>query len=108
MGGVQQPTVFQGQTLVAAAPRQPLRMAPRVAVPVQMQQHHHHHVQVRAPTISHNYRGNNTQHQGPKPIKATEVKSYLYAWCTQKKLKPDYSYDTIGKSPKIRYKVGCY
>ena len=52
MGGVQQPTVFQGQALVAAAPRQPLRMAPRVAVPVQMQQH----VQVRAPTISHNYR----------------------------------------------------
>jgi len=22
---------------------------------------------------------------GPKPIKATEIKSYLYAWCTQKK-----------------------
>ena len=90
----QQP-VFASQALVAA-PRQQLRMAPRVAtMPVQ-------HVQVRTPHMSHNYRG--TSHMGPKPIKATEVKSYLYAWCTQKKLKPDYSYETIGKSPKIRYK----
>ena len=47
-----------------------------------------------------NFRNQN----GPRQIKATEVKSYLYAWCTQKKLKPEYLYETIGKSPKIRYK----
>ena len=41
--------------------------------------------------------------QGPKPIKATEIKSYLYAWCTQKKLKPEYTYEPQGRSPKVRY-----
>lgn len=117
-----QPVFAPQATLVAAqqpqmAARQPqLRMAPRVAMPVQ-------HVQVRPPMgamPSHNYRGqqqhggggggqhhhhnHHNHHQGPKPIKATEVKSYLYAWCTQKKLKPEYNYETIGKSPKIRYK----
>ena len=107
-----QPMFAPQATLVAQQPvataRQPqMRMAPRMAMPVQ-------HVQVRPPMQSHNYRGAHGQphqhhhqhhhHQGPKPIKATEVKSYLYAWCTQKKLKPDYSYETIGKSPKIRYK----
>ena len=40
---------------------------------------------------------------GPKPIKATEIKSYLYAWCTQKKIKPEYTYTPIGRSPKVRY-----
>ena len=41
--------------------------------------------------------------KGPKPIKATEIKSYLYAWCTQKKLKPEYTYEPQGRSPKVRY-----
>lgn len=50
----------------------------------------------------HSY-GNQNTVQGPKPIKATEIKSYLYAWCTQKKLKPEYTYEPQGRSPKVRY-----
>jgi hypothetical protein len=46
------------------------------------------------------YGANHNANQGPKPIKATEIKSYLYAWCTQKKLKPEYSYEPQGRSPK--------
>ena len=49
------------------------------------------------------YGNNQNTVQGPKPIKATEIKSYLYAWCTQKKLKPEYTYEPQGRSPKVRY-----
>lgn len=49
------------------------------------------------------YGQSNNTVQGPKPIKATEIKSYLYAWCTQKKLKPEYTYEPQGRSPKVRY-----
>uniref|UniRef100_F7AFE0 RNA helicase n=1 Tax=Ciona intestinalis TaxID=7719 RepID=F7AFE0_CIOIN len=38
--------------------------------------------------------GQSPQHQaqssGPKAIKASEIKAYLYAWCGQRKLKPEY------------------
>nr|XP_002131661.1 uncharacterized protein LOC100181347 isoform X1 [Ciona intestinalis] len=30
------------------------------------------------------------QSSGPKAIKASEIKAYLYAWCGQRKLKPEY------------------
>jgi len=38
-----------------------------------------------------------------KPIKATEIKSYLHAWCTKRGEKPEYSYTSTGKPPKVRY-----
>lgn len=36
-----------------------------------------------------------------KPIKATEIKSYLHAWCTKRGEKPEYSYTSTGKPPKV-------
>ena len=39
-------------------------------------------------------------HMGPKPIKATEIKAYIYAWCNQFKKKPEYTYETMGSFPK--------
>ncbi|CAK8686448.1 unnamed protein product [Clavelina lepadiformis] len=43
---------------------------------------------------------------GPKPIKATEIKAYLYAWCGQRKLKPQYEVTTEGQPPK-KVLFGC-
>lgn len=43
-------------------------------------------------------------HMGPKPIKATEIKAYIYAWCNQFKKKPEYTYETMGSFPKVTYK----
>lgn len=43
-------------------------------------------------------------HMGPKPIKATEIKAYIYAWCNQFKKKPEYTYETMGAFPKVTYK----
>ncbi|CAG5084660.1 Oidioi.mRNA.OKI2018_I69.PAR.g10704.t1.cds [Oikopleura dioica] len=40
---------------------------------------------------------------GPRPIKATEIKAWLFEWCTQKKLKPEYNFTAKGKYPKVRY-----
>lgn len=40
---------------------------------------------------------------GPRLIKATEIKAWLFEWCTQKKLKPTYSYESKGKYPKVKY-----
>lgn len=40
---------------------------------------------------------------GPRPIKATEIKAWLFEWCTQKKMKPEYSFTAKGKYPKVRY-----
>ena len=50
------------------------------------QQHHHH------------------QQQGPRQIKATEIKAFIYAWCGQMKRKPEYTYETIGNFPRVTYK----
>ena len=44
------------------------------------------------------------QPSGPKPIKATEIKAYIYAWCNQFKKKPEYEYETVGTLPKVTYK----
>ena len=44
--------------------------------------------------------GGHNFNAGPKPIKATEIKAYIYAWCNQFKKKPEYSYETIGSFPK--------
>ena len=47
-------------------------------------------------------------HMGPKPIKATEIKAYIYAWCNQFKKKPEYTYETMGSFPKgIGLNFGC-
>lgn len=40
---------------------------------------------------------------GPKPIKASEVKAYLYAWCGQRKLKPEYEVTPKGTQPKVTF-----
>lgn len=40
---------------------------------------------------------------GPKPIKASEVKAYLYAWCGQRKLKPEYEVAPKGSQPKVTF-----
>lgn len=48
--------------------------------------------------------GGHNFNAGPKPIKATEIKAYIYAWCNQFKKKPEYSYETIGSFPKVTYK----
>ena len=34
-------------------------------------------------------------------IKATEIKSYLHAWCTKRGEKPEYTYISNGKPPKV-------
>ena len=33
--------------------------------------------------------------------KATEIKSYLHAWCTKRGEKPEYTYEANGKPPKV-------
>jgi len=40
---------------------------------------------------------------GPRLIKATEIKAWLFEWCTQKKMKPTYSFESKGKYPKVKY-----
>ena len=32
-----------------------------------------------------------------------EILAWLFEWCTQKKLKPEYSFEAKGKYPKVRY-----
>lgn len=41
---------------------------------------------------------------GPRQIKATEIKAFIYAWCGQIKRKPEYTYETIGSFPRVTYK----
>jgi len=38
-----------------------------------------------------------------KPIKATEIKAYLHAWCTKQGIKPEYVYESDGKPPRVMY-----
>ncbi|XP_039252997.2 uncharacterized protein LOC120330203 [Styela clava] len=40
---------------------------------------------------------------GPKIIKATEVKAYLYAWCGQRRLKPEYTIEPCGMPPRMKF-----
>ena len=52
-------------------------------------------------------RGSFQQHHqqlGPRQIKATEIKAFIYAWCGQMKRKPEYTYETIGAFPRVTYK----
>ena len=37
-----------------------------------------------------------------KPIKATEIKAYLHAWCTKQGIKPEYVYESDGKPPRVK------
>lgn len=70
-----------------------------------MQQYHHQ--QQVTHQMSYNMGGGHQQHQQrqkvDKPIKATEIKSYLHAWCTKRGEKPEYTYTANGKPPKVRY-----
>ena len=44
-----------------------------------------------------------------KPFKkATEIKSYLHAWCTKRGEKPEYTYEANGKPPKVVNHQLCY
>nr|CAB3262648.1 uncharacterized protein LOC100181347 [Phallusia mammillata] len=43
------------------------------------------------------------QNTGPKAIKATEIKAYLYAWCGQRKLKPEYEITPKGQPPHVMF-----
>lgn len=49
------------------------------------------------------------QTSGPKTIKATEIKAYLYAWCGQRKLKPEYEITPKGMAPSAIFacRVRC-
>ena len=44
-----------------------------------------------------------SQNIEPKPIKASEIKAYLYAWCGQRKLKPEYEVSPTGAKPKVAF-----
>jgi len=43
------------------------------------------------------------QVKAQKPIRATEIKAYLHAWCTKQGIKPEYTYESEGKPPKVLY-----
>jgi len=43
------------------------------------------------------------QSKAQKPIRATEIKAYLHAWCTKQAIRPEYTYDSDGKPPKVLY-----
>jgi len=67
-------------------------------------QHQQQYQQMQQPQM--NYQMQHHQHQRQKidkPIKATEIKSYLHAWCTKRGEKPEYTYEANGKPPKVRY-----
>ena len=43
--------------------------------------------------------------------KATEIKSYLHAWCTKRGEKPEYTYAANGKPPRVvnqNYAYSCF
>ena len=42
-----------------------------------------------------------TVHNLEKILKPT--KAWLFEWCTQKKMKPTYSFESKGKYPKVKY-----
>ena len=48
------------------------------------------------------------QQKVQKPIKATELKAYLHAWCNKQAVRPNYDYHANGKPPKVGYIWNMY